>query len=96
MSGPWSKEEIVSSGHVVRREFDEELFRKIVEGLTRSDEARVLVAGWEMPKNAGGRWDKKEEIYGTEYKIVKFEDQFAESVGLTPYHPRLNDSSVVN
>jgi insulysin len=90
LSGPWPREEVVSSAHIVREEFDEELFRGAVESLRKAGECRVMVAGWEMPKAAKAKWDRKEDIYGTEFRLEKFGEEFEKSCLEPPVVPELH------
>lgn len=89
MAGPWPRNEIVSAGYLVEKEFDEDVFRQLVRESLRAEDVRLLVGAWEVPKSGGGKWDRKEEIYGTEYKLVKFDEAFMDQVSRS-------DSSCIN
>lgn len=82
LSGPWPKEWTLSQAWLVR-EFDAEGVRKTLEGLT-VDRCKLTVASQELPKSvaARGGYDKKEPIYGTEYRVERLSEEFVKQVNL--------------
>jgi insulysin len=79
MSWPLPPELIISGPQVVREwdcEDGEKQVREILEGLTVKRGRAVLMArGEEHEKVSKGEW-MKEKWYGTEYRVVQFDEQF--------------------
>lgn len=78
LSAPWPREWSLSTPYLTR-EFDGEAFKKTLDLLT-IERCRITLSSQALPKSVAGTWDKKEPIYGTEYKVEKFSDEFLDAV----------------
>lgn len=81
LSGPYPKNWVLSQPYLMR-EFDEGAVRGTLEVLVDVGKCKMLVAAQALPKGVEqrGSWDRKEAIYGTEFRIEKFSDEFVKAV----------------
>ncbi|TYJ55081.1 hypothetical protein B9479_004218 [Cryptococcus floricola] len=74
LQSPVPREKIVSSKWLVEEYKEDELSSALQ--LLDPRRANIGVTCKELPKSVQGSFDQKEEIYGTEYKRVKFSEEF--------------------
>ncbi|KAL7413771.1 Metalloenzyme, LuxS/M16 peptidase-like protein [Mrakia frigida] len=79
LSGPWPKEWTLSQPWLMRG-FDAEKVKETLECLT-VEKCKLTVASQELPKAVAerGTWDRKEAVYGTEFRVEKFSQEFLDA-----------------
>ena len=80
MQTPVPREKIISSNWLVEEYREDEL--RAALSLLDPRKALLGVTCRDLPKNVEGTFDKKEPIYGTEYKQQRLPEDFIKQVGI--------------
>ncbi|CDZ96447.1 related to ste23-metalloprotease involved in a-factor processing [Phaffia rhodozyma] len=78
LSAPYPKEWVLSQPYLMRA-FDETLVRETLDVLVDVGKCKMVLAGKKLPAEVEkkvGTWDRKEAIYGTEFRVDKFGEEF--------------------